>query len=170
MCIDDLDETEDPSDEEDNNDLEFRFRASPGWLKKFQARCNVAHLKMKGEKGSADPESVDKWIDEWINDLNDTYIKEDPRTFRQAITIIVNFDECGFQYKSLPQYSYVTRGKEIRAKKPVKARITGLFGATASGHKFKALIIGKARRPKAFAHLSKDLHELPVHYTFNSNA
>ena len=49
---DDLDEIEDPSDEEDNNDIEFRFTASPGWLKKFQERCNVGHLKMKGEKGS----------------------------------------------------------------------------------------------------------------------
>ena len=32
----------------------------------------------------------------------------------------------------------------------------GLFGATASGHMFKPLIIGKARWPRAFAHLDKD--------------
>ena len=70
----------------------------------------------------------------------------------------------------MPQYSYVTRGKEIRAKKPVKARITGLFGATASGHKFKPLIIGRARRPRAFSHLKKDLSDLPEHYNNNSSA
>ena len=52
----------------------------------------------------------------------------------------------------------------------MKARITGLFGATASGHKFKPLIIGRARRPRAFAHLKKDLSDLPVHYTSNSTA
>ena len=47
-------------DEEDtNNDSEFRFTASPGWLKNFMERCNVAFLKMKGEKGSADYDAVD---------------------------------------------------------------------------------------------------------------
>ena len=64
----------------------------------------------------------------------------------------------------------MTRDQEIRAKKPIRARITGLIGATADGHKFKPLIIGKARRPRAFQHLSKDLSELPVHYTSNTNA
>ena len=54
-------EAEDHSDEVDTNpDLEFRFSASPGWLKNFQDRCNVAYLKMKGKKGSADYEAVDK--------------------------------------------------------------------------------------------------------------
>ena len=85
-------------------------------VKKFKERCNVGHLKMKGEKGSADYEAVDKWVDEWINRFNNTYIKKYPRSFRQALVLVVNFDECGFQYKSMPQYSYVTRGKEIRAK------------------------------------------------------
>ena len=46
----------------------------------------------------------------------------------------------------------------------------GLFGATASGHMFKPLIIGKARRPRAFAHLDKELTGLPVHYNFNNTA
>ena len=31
---DDPDEIEDPSSEEDTDDIEFRFTASPGWLKK----------------------------------------------------------------------------------------------------------------------------------------
>ena len=64
----------------------------------------------------------------------------------------------------------MSRDQEIRAKKPIRARITGLFGATADGHKFKPLIIGKARRPRAFQHLSKDLSELPVYYYNNTNA
>ena len=55
-------EEEDQSDEEDSNssDAPFRFKASPGWLQDFKKRSNVTILKMKGEKGSADYEAVDK--------------------------------------------------------------------------------------------------------------
>ena len=116
---------------------------------------------MKGEKGSADYKAVDEWVVKWITTFNDVWLKKHPKTFRQAVYLIVNFDESGFQYKSIPQYSLVKRNTEIRAKKPVKARLTGLFGATASGHKFKPLIIGKARWPRAFKDI-KNLNELPV--------
>ena len=95
-------EAEDHSDEEDTN--------------------NVAFLKMKVEKGSADYDAVDKCVDKWIKKLNDLYIKRYPMTFRQALILVVNFDECGFQYKSMPQYSYVSRGKEIRAKKTCQSQ------------------------------------------------
>ena len=37
--------------------------------------------------------------------------------------------------KSIPQRSYVGRHHEMRAKKNNRARITGLFGATATGRK-----------------------------------
>ena len=40
--------------------------------------------------------------------------------------------------KSIPQRSYVGRHHEMRAKKNNRARITGVFGATATGRKFKA--------------------------------
>ena len=56
---------------------------------------------------------------------------------------------------------------EIRAKKPVKSRITGLFGAPATGHKFKPLIIGKAANPRAFKGI--DRTKLPVHYKHSKN-
>ena len=46
----------------------------------------------------------------------------------------------------------------------------GLFEGTASGHMFKPVIIGKARRARAFAHLDKELTGLPVHYDFNNTA
>ena len=51
----------------------------------------------------------------------------------------------------------------------MKARITGLFGATAGGHEFKPLIIRKARRPRAFRDL-KNLSDLPTYYNFNKTA
>ena len=105
---------------------------------------------MKGEKGSADHEAIEPWLNEWFDFLNTHYVQRHHRTLRQVLTIILNFDECGFQYKSLPQYSYHSRGEEIHAKKPIRARITGLFGASATGLKFKPLIIGKSKTPRAF--------------------
>ena len=42
----------------------------------------------------------------------------------------MNYEECWFEYKSLPQHSYLGRDQEIREKKPRKARIAALFGAT----------------------------------------
>ena len=111
-------EEEDKSDEDPNTtDAVFRFKASHGWLKNFKIRQNVAFLKLKGEKGSADYEAVEDWVDEWITRFYQLYLKEYPKTFRQAVFLVVNFDESGFQYKSIPQYSLVMRGTEIRAKK-----------------------------------------------------
>ena len=46
----------------------------------------------------------------------------------------------------------------------------GLFESSASGHLFKPLIIGKARRSIALAHLDKEVTYVPVHYYFNDNA
>ena len=48
----------------------FRFKASPGWLSNFMKRNDVAFLKIKGEKGSADYEAVKKWVDEWIFNIS----------------------------------------------------------------------------------------------------
>ena len=59
--------------------------------------------------------------------------------------------------------------QEIRAKKPVKARITGLFGTTMTGHKFKPLIIGYAKKPRAFCTLH-NVEDLPWLYNHSKNA
>ena len=84
---------------------------------------------MKGEKGSADYDAVGPWVKERLTFLHTHYVQKHHKILEQVITIIVNFDECGFQFKSLPHYSYLDKHQEIRAKKPVLARITGLFGA-----------------------------------------
>ena len=46
----------------------------------------------------------------------------------------------------------------------------GIFESSASGHMFKPVIMGKARRARAFAHLDKEVTDVPVHYNFNNNA
>ena len=48
----------------------------------------------------------------------------------------------------------------------IKARITGLSGATATGYKFKPVIVGKAANPRAFKLLkakNQTVSDLPIH-------
>ena len=127
---DDADDADNPMGLDNNNndedegeptiEDEYYFGASPGWISKFMKRHNLGHFKMKGEKGSADYEAIEPWIHDWLTFLHTEYVIKHHKTLKQVISIIVNFDECGFQYKSLPQYSYHGRKEEIRAKKQLE--------------------------------------------------
>ena len=169
---DDTSDVDDPSQENesdsDSDQGSHRFVASPGWVVNFKERHELGRYKMKGEKGSADYDAVGPWVNEFLTYLITQYVRKDHKTLTQILTIIVNFDETGIQYKSLPQYSYLGKKEEIRAKKPILSRITGLFGSSANGHRFKPLIIGKAARPRAFKNL--DMSTLPVYYYNNKSA
>ena len=111
-----------------------------------------------------DPESS---ICTWLKSLYEDCQLHDC-SLTQLLSIILNFEECVIKYKSIPQRSYVGRHHEIRVKTSNRARITGLFEATATGRKFKALIVDKAANPRAFRGL--DLATLPVHYFHSANA
>ena len=82
-----------------------KFVASPGWVQKFKERHGIGKYKMKGEKGSADYDAVDPWVHEFLTFLFTQYVTKDHKSLNQILSIIVNFDETGFQYKSIPQYS-----------------------------------------------------------------
>ena len=56
-------------EEEDNSDVEYRFVASPGWIKNFLNRYVLDNYKMKGEKGSADYDAIEPWITGWLKSL-----------------------------------------------------------------------------------------------------
>ena len=178
ICNSDVDVDESSEDESSDSDCENcsngkkepkRFVASPGWVIRFNERHDLGKYKMRGEKGSADYAAVGPWVESFLSYLFTQYVEKDHKSLSQILTIILNFDETGFQYKSLPQYSYLQKKQEIRAKKPVLCRITGLFGSSANGRKFKPLIIGKAARPRAFKNLNS-LSNLPVYYYHNKSA
>ena len=111
---------------------------------------------------------VGLWTREWLTFLYEEYVLKHHKTLSQVINIIVNFDECTFYYTSLRNSPYLRVGQEIRRRKRTFARITGLFGATMSGHKFKPLIIGKSARP--FSTFINGVDDLPVYYTHNKKA
>ena len=81
---------------------------------------------MKGGKGSADYDAIEPWITGWLKTLYADCVLY-KKNLPQLLIVIVNFDECGFQYKSIPQFSYVSKKQEIRAMKPIKKQ--GLLGS-----------------------------------------
>ena len=81
--------------------------------------------------------------------------------------ILINIDECGLQWKSLPKRTYAL-SKPIKAKKLLKDRVTILVGAAMDGHKFKPLVIGKYLNPRCLKNV--DRSTLPVHYYANNSA
>ena len=134
-----------------------KFKASNGWLEKFKFRHNITNVAMVGEKGSCDYEAAE----EYVRDLR-RHLIECGYLPQQVMEMLINIDECGLQWKSLPKRTYALRGKPIKAKKLLKDRVTILVGAAMDGHKFKPLVIGKSLNPRCLKNV--DRSTLPVHY------
>ena len=140
-----------------------KFVASNGWLQKFKRRHNIAHVAMVGEKGSSDYAAAEKYVSDLRKHLIEcNYLPQ------EVMEILINIDECGLQWKSLPKKTYAVRGKPVKAKKLVKDRVTILVGAAMDGHKFKPLVIGKSLNPRCLKNV--DRSTLPVHYYANKSA
>ena len=115
----DEDELDDSTGQNKPSVCNFNFVASPGWINRFNNRYDIKNLKQKGEKGSADYAAIEPWLHDWLRT-----VAEEGALYQcslaQILTIIMNFDEAGIQYKSVPQRSYVDRNLEIKAKKNSK--------------------------------------------------
>ena len=140
-----------------------KIKASNGWLEKFKFRHNITKVAMVDEKGSCDHEAAE----EYVSDLR-RHLIECGYLPQQVMEMLINIDECGLQWKSLPKRTYAVRGKPIKAKKLMKDRVTILVGAAMDGYKFKPLVIGKSQNPRCFKNVGKD--NLPVIYFANPSA
>ena len=96
QASDDVDFDEPMGNYDNEDEGQFRFTASPGWVYNFLKRHELGKLKMKGEKGSADHDAVTPWVLEWLTFLHTEYVLKYQKTLQQVKIIIVNFDECGF--------------------------------------------------------------------------
>ena len=133
----------------------------------------MATALQNGAEGNAKDEAFDLWLHEWLTLLHTEYVLRHSKTLKQVKDIIVSVDEVEFHYKALPQHTFYSREDRFRANYSNLPLITGLFGATASGHKFKPLIIGRFANPGSFQQLTdqnKSVSDLPIHYTHNRNA
>ena len=102
------------------------FKASNGFIQKFNQRHNIHFKKFSGEAGSVD----DKIVDDWKKVLKFMIKDISP-------DCIANADETGLNWKSTRGKSFITGDEhidsELRGQKQSKERLTVLVSAFLSG-------------------------------------
>lgn len=132
---------------------------STGWLRNFKNRHGIRQLSICGERGAADHEAAENFVDEFA-----AIVEREHLTPEQ----IYNADETSLFWRYLPNKSLCAANEKTPSGiKHAKERLTVLACANASGtHKLKLLVIGKFAKPRAL----KNVHALPVHYKYNKRA
>ena len=134
------------------------FKASNGWLARFQARHNILNKKLRGESAEVSQTVVDDWKTERLPMVCHGFRPED----------IFNADETGLFYRQLRSESLVQKGEDCRGAKLLKERLTVLLACSKTGEKLKPLVIGKAAKPRCFRNL--DTRRLSVKWCWNKKA
>ena len=135
----------------------FTFEASNGWARNFEKRHNIHNVSTQGEMGSNKEGDAKEFIEKLRDELIHRGISP-----RRIVRILLNIDETGIVFKSVPKRTYKLIGKPFMARKPLKDRVTVLVGASMDGFKLKPVVIGRAQLPRALRGV--DMDELPVHY------
>jgi len=135
------------------------FKASNGWLEKFNKRYDIRFNSYAGEASDVNEEVVNNWVSR-IDDLTVGFNQKD----------IFNFDETGLLYKILPKKSYMVKGLKYVGGKKTKQRIKlGLY-CSMRGEKLKPVVIGTAKKPRCFKPISYNINSLGIDYYSNSSA
>lgn len=142
--------------------LPGEFNASSGWLTRFKERHGIRQIAIQGEKLSSDEQAAKEFIPQFQDFIEKEGLKPEQ---------IYNADETGLYWKCLPRK---TLAYECETSAPghkiQKQRLTVLCCGNASGsHFLKPLVIGTARKPRAFSKI-KDVNNLPVNYYNNKSA
>ncbi|XP_008189021.1 tigger transposable element-derived protein 4-like [Acyrthosiphon pisum] len=133
------------------------FKASNGWLEKFRKRHNISFKSICGEASSVDRIAVDDWKKKLPN-IIDKYEKRD----------IFNADETELFFRVLPNKTMAFKNETCNGGKVSKERLTVLLCCNIIGEFERPLIIGKAKRPRAFKKL--DVNKFPVDWCWNKKA
>ncbi|KAG6931620.1 tigger transposable element derived 5 [Chelydra serpentina] len=137
------------------------FKASSGWLWRFQKRHGISQIAVSGEKRSADAAAVQSYPAKLREILQAEGYSEEQ---------VYNADETEMYYKMLPDKTLAVRTDERKKEgyKQAKDRLTLLFGVNVTGKKFKPLCIGKSRMPRCFHHVNVNC--LPFSYKNSKNS
>ena len=134
------------------------FSATAGWIDNFQKRHNLRHLKVKGEKLSANPE-----ICLTFSSALTSFIEENHYELKN----VYNADETGLMYRTLPDKTIVlSTENKVSGYKPLKDRITIITCSNATGDdRIPLMAIGKSAKPRCFKGAV-----LPIHYRHQKKA
>ena len=102
------------------------FTASNGWLESFRKSYGIRETttSISGEAGDVDVTTVKAWM-ERFPEITQGYALKD----------IINMDELGLFFKTLPQRGLVQKGKKGRGGKQCKKRCTVALFVAADGSK-----------------------------------
>ena len=133
------------------------FQGSRGWLDKWKQWFNIKQMKVGGESGDVQGETIDSWK-ERLPEIVEGYDIED----------IWNMDETGIFWKALPDSGFGRKGSQCKGGKKSKQRVTVAFFASAAGKKEKPIFIWRYENPRCLRRFDKSL--LPVSYFSQSKA
>ena len=133
------------------------FKGSQGWLEKWKKRFAIKELKICGESGEVQGETVDSWK-ERLPEIVQGYSKDN----------IWNMDETGLFFRALPDRGFAQKRQSCKRGKKSKLRVTIALFVSASGHKEKPVFIWKSKNPRCLRGFDKSC--LPVSYYSQSKA
>jgi len=115
------------------------FKASNGWLARFQERHQITGRTISGESAFINNEVVENWK-ATVPTLIEGY----------ELRNIFNSDETGLFWRGLPNKTLATRKDSCKGGKAAKERLTVLLTASVTGEKLPPLIIWKSLMPRCF--------------------
>lgn len=131
------------------------FKAYNSWLTKFLNGKEFNHVKLSGERGTADNFAADTFPN-----LLKRIIEEGSYTSVH----IFNLDECGLNWKKMPHPTYISgRQKQAHGRKLDKSRVTVMFTVNV-----KPVIVHTARRPHCFSDV-RSMDSFNDFYWYKSN-
>lgn len=133
------------------------FTASDGWLQKWRKRHNVSFKCISGEAADVNQEDVNQFLEKLPSMLLG-YKPDD----------IYNADESGLFFRALPDKTLAFKSQKCTGGKLSKERLTLLFCVSMTGQKEELLVIGKAKRPRAFKNITTA--DLPAIWKSNKKA
>ena len=133
------------------------FKASNGWLNRFNKRHNLVCGKISGERGSVNDATVIEWKEKLPSIISGYQLHN-----------IFNMDETGIFFRALPDKTMHERAKECTGGKRSKDRVTCLLCVNALGDFERTLIIGHSLNPRCFKNIPP--FHLPVTYRANKKA
>ena len=136
------------------------FKASTGWLRKFNLRHGIKNTTLRGEILSADLSTVDPFREELQRLIESEGLTRDQ---------IYNADETGLWWRMTTSSLNVADKTRAANFKKAKDRMTLLACANASRtHRLPLMFINKSQKPRCFKHM--DMNNLPVHYYAQSKS
>lgn len=174
-----------------NKDIngENNFKASAGWLYRFQKRHNLGKQRDPDEDDAKNvptlgykEEILHFPYDQVLKNQDVSAADEKVHQFCQKVRELLlsggyndeqvyTCDETGFFYKLLPDNNFLVPSDEPSCanSKRIRDRVTMLFCLNKTGqHKLKPLCVGKYRSPRGFQHVN--VSKLPFWYKCSHNA